>query len=307
MTGFDEGAIQGVIAAVVAPRREDGHTIDIGLALDILDFVNQRGVTAVAVLGATGEFVHYDMEERSKLALMAVRRSRTPVLVNVSHSTLEGAVTLARAATQVGAAGMLLMPPHFYRYSQEDIRAYYAAFTRQTQGLAPTLLYNLPFFTNGMEAQTIQAILETGRFAGIKDSSGNEALFAALHELRQRLPFRLLIGNDQLLESRLRDAGGVISGCACAIPELITAIGRAVSRADHDALSRRAALLRAYMEAIDGFPTPFGIQLSLRHRGFKQAAPPMPLGEAAQRQIETFREWFPVFEKAMLDECRGDN
>ncbi|MBL8238553.1 MAG: dihydrodipicolinate synthase family protein [Bryobacterales bacterium] len=303
MTRLGEGVILGAMAAVVAPRREDGHTIDISLALDILDFVNERGVNAVAVLGATGEFIHYDVEERQRLAMMAVRRSRTPVVVNVSHSTVEGAVALARNATEVGATALLLMPPHFFRHSQEGIIAYYAEFARQAAGRAPTLLYNLPFFTNGMEPATACAILETGQFAGIKDSSGNTEIFDALHALRQRIPFRLLLGNDRLLASHRALADGVISGCASGIPELITAVDRAATRGDKDALARRGALLDAFIQKIDPFPTPFGIQLTLAARGFKKAAPPLPLGPAAQRHADAFADWFKGFESAMLEEC----
>jgi 4-hydroxy-tetrahydrodipicolinate synthase len=307
MTRLGEGAISGAMAAVVAPRREDGHAIDINLALDILDFVNERGVKGVAVLGATGEFIHYDFEERMRLAHMAVRRSRTPVIVNVSHSTLETAVLLARDATENGAAALLLMPPHFFRHSQENIVAYYAAFARQTAGMAPTLLYNLPFFTTGMEPATACAILETGAFAGIKDSSGNTEIFDALHGLRQRMAFRLLLGNDRLLASHRALADGVISGCACAVPELITAIDRAATTGDGEALARRAALLDAFIQKIDAFPTPYGIQISLASRGFAKAAPPLPFGPAAERAAAEFPEWFQGFLAAMLDECSGDN
>jgi dihydrodipicolinate synthase/N-acetylneuraminate lyase len=243
MTRLGEGAVLGAMAAVIAPRREEGHTIDISQALDIVDFVNERGVKGIAVLGATGEFIHYDVEERMRLAQMAVRRSRTSVIVNVSHSTLEGAVVLARQATEVGATALLLMPPHFFRHSQEGIIAYYDAFARQTAGLAPTLLYNLPFFTSGMEAATACAILETGQFAGIKDSSGNTEIFDAVHALRQRMPFRHLLGNDRLLVSHRAKADGVISGCACGIPELIVAIDRAASH------HRTTGLLRALAKA----------------------------------------------------------
>lgn len=307
MTRLREGAVLGAMAAVIAPRRENGHTIDISLALDILDFVNERGVKGVAVLGATGEFVHYDVEERMRLALMAVRRSRTPIVVNVSHSTLEGAVVLARNATDVGAAALLLMPPHFFRHSQEGIVAYYREFALQSAGLAPALLYNLPFFTTGMEPATACEILETGQFAGIKDSSGDTEIFDALHALRQRLPFRLLLGNDRLLASHRALADGVISGCACAIPELITAIDRAATRGDQDALARRGALLDAFLQKIDPFPTPYGIQLALAARGFRKALPPLPLGPIAQRLAGEFAEWFRGFETAMRDECASDN
>ena len=307
MTRLGEGAVLGAMAAVIAPRREEGHTIDISQALDIVDFVNERGVKGVAVLGATGEFIHYDAEERMRLAQMAVRRSRTPVIVNVSHSTLEGAVVLARQATEVGATALLLMPPHFFRHSQEGIIAYYDAFARQTAGLAPTLLYNLPFFTTGMEPATACAILETGQFAGIKDSSGNTEIFDAVHALRQRMPFRHLLGNDRLLASHRAKADGVISGCACGIPELIVAIDRAATRGDSEALARRGALLDSFIEHIDPFPTPFGIQLTMKARGFKKAAPPLPIGPTAQRKADEFGEWFRGFELAMKDECRGDN
>ncbi|HEU0123679.1 MAG TPA: dihydrodipicolinate synthase family protein [Bryobacteraceae bacterium] len=307
MTRLGEGVALGAMAAVIAPRRENGHAIDISLALDIVDFVNERGVKGVAVLGATGEFIHYDIEERMRLASMAVRRSRTPVIVNVSHSTLEAAVLLARNATELGAAALLLMPPHFFRHSQEGIIAYYAAFARQTQGMAPTLLYNLPFFTNGMEPATACAILETGAFAGIKDSSGNVEIFDALHALRQRQPFRLLLGNDRLLASHRALADGVISGCASGIPELIVAIDRAATRGDQAALERRGALLDAFIQKIDPFPTPFGIQLTLAARGFAKAAPPLPLGPTAQAHADAFAEWFRGFEVAMRDECSGDN
>lgn len=307
MTRLGEGVALGAMAAVIAPRRENGHTIEISLALDILDFVNERGVKGVAVMGATGEFIHYDFEERMRLASMAVRRSRTPIIVNVSHSTLEGAVVLARNATEVGAAALLLMPPHFFRHSQEGVIAYYKEFARQTAGLAPTLLYNLPFFTTGMDAATACAILETGEFAGIKDSSGNAEIFDALHALRQRMPFRLLLGNDRLLASHRALADGVISGCACGVPELITAIDRAATSGDKDALARRGALLDEFIHKIDPFPTPFGIQLTLAARGFPKAAPPLPLGPSAQRQASEFAEWFRGFETTMLAECGTDN
>lgn len=295
------------MAAVVAPRRENGHMIDIGQALEILDFVTERGVLGAAVLGATGEFVHYDFEERSRLAQMAVRRSRVPVIVNVSHSTMEGAVAQARAATASGAAALLLMPPYFFRYTQEALEHFYLEFIRRAGTIAPVLIYNLPFFTNALTPETACALLATGAFAGIKDSSGDKELFSALHAQREKTPFRLLLGNDVLLASHRALADGVISGCACAVPELIVAIDSAAVRNDGDALVRRGELLAAFIKHIDGFPTPYGIQLSLSLRGFPKAIPSEPLGAEAQKHGAEFREWFPEFLKVLAEECRGDN
>ena len=50
MSQLGESVAVGAMAAVVAPRRANGHTIEISLALDILDFVNERGVKGVDFL-----------------------------------------------------------------------------------------------------------------------------------------------------------------------------------------------------------------------------------------------------------------
>ena len=51
-----------------------------------------------------GEFLHFKAEDRTRLVYMAVKRSRVPIVVGVSHSTLDGAVELGREAISAGAA-----------------------------------------------------------------------------------------------------------------------------------------------------------------------------------------------------------
>jgi len=265
--------IQGPLAALVTVRRPSGHTIDIGPALDIIDFLVGHGVTGIALLGATGEFVHFDVEERMRFAHMAIRRSRVPLLVNVSHSTLEGALTLARDAAQSGAAGLLLMPPHFFRYKQQELREFYRRFADHAADLPPTFLYNLPFFTTGLEAATACEVLATGRFAGIKDSSGNLDLFEALAAQRDRQPFTLLIGNDSILAARRHRAAA--------------------------AQARLAQRLAEFIEKIDPLPTPLGVQEALALRGFPMALAPTRLGPDLLAHRELFRAWFPDWLAAM--------
>lgn len=291
--------IQGPLAALVTVRRPSGHTIDIGPALDIIDFLVGHGVTGIALLGATGEFVHFDVEERMRFAHMAIRRSRVPLLVNVSHSTLEGALTLARDAAQSGAAGLLLMPPHFFRYKQQELREFYLRFADHAADLPPTFLYNLPFFTTGLEAATACEVLATGRFAGIKDSSGNLDLFEALTVQRDRQPFTLLIGNDSILAARRHRADGVISGCACAVPDLITGLDRAVTTGNAAAQARLAQRLAEFIAKIDPLPTPLGVQEALALRGFPMALAPTRLGPDLLAHRELFRAWFPDWLAAM--------
>ena len=176
----------GVYAALATPRRPESIEADTAALLEYLDTVVRTGVDGLVLFGSTGEFVHFDTEERMRVCSLAIKRSRVPVLVNVSHSTLDGAIQLAESACGLGASGVLLMPPYFYRYADEQIAAFYTQFLAAFAGQLPVYLYNLPFFTNPMSAALAVSLLETGKFAGIKDSSGQWGMFEALLAQRKK-------------------------------------------------------------------------------------------------------------------------
>src|SRR5579863_4046824 len=143
-----ETSIDGVYVAAVTPHRDKSYEADVGATLEMLDFLADAGTDGVVLLGSTGEFLHLTFEDRVRLVQMAVKRSRVPVLVGVGHSTLDGALELGREAVGAGAAGLLLMPPYFFRYSQEDIHEFYVQFAAAMEGAARIFLYNIPAFTN---------------------------------------------------------------------------------------------------------------------------------------------------------------
>ncbi len=184
----------------------------------------------VVLFGSTGEFVHFDLGERMRLLMFAVRRSRVPVLVNVSHSTLVGTVDLAEHAIEVGAAGVLLMPPYFYVYGDSQLARFYEDFVRLLGGKIPIYLYNLPFFTNRISAELAVQLLGSGAFAGIKDSSGEWQTFESLNALQAKRRFQLLIGNESLyLRARSAGADGIVSGVAAANSRTARSHGCSVS------------------------------------------------------------------------------
>src|SRR5947208_6280787 len=98
-----------VFASLVTPSRAGTNEIDVGLLLDYLDRVTHGGVDGLVLFGTAGEFIHFDMPERIRTTSLAIRRSRVPTLVNVSHSTLAGTLAIAESAINLGAAGILLM------------------------------------------------------------------------------------------------------------------------------------------------------------------------------------------------------
>src|SRR5258706_2348639 len=194
----DSNPFHGVIVAAITPRQQGETSIDLGATIEMVDFLGRSGVNAIALLGSTGEFVHFAIEDRGHMVGFAAKRSRVPLLVNVSHSTLDGAVDLAREAADAGVAGLLLMPPYYFRYSQDAIRRFYFDFAEQTRGELPTFLYNIPVFTNGLDIETALSLLDTGQFAGIKDSSGSWDYFVKLRDHATNKPYTILVGDDRM-------------------------------------------------------------------------------------------------------------
>ncbi len=289
-------AVSGVVAAAITPRRAGSIEADIGALFELCDFLAVRGVAGIALYGSTGEFTHYTLDERERVASLCIKRSRVPVLVNVSHSTLEGTLVLAEAAAGAGAAGMLVMPPYYFRYEQEDIEAFYLAVGEAASKWAPLYLYNIPRFASPIEARTSVRLLETGMFAGIKDSGGEWADFQILAAARVLHPFDLFIGSD-LIYTRARQVGvtGIISGIACALPELLVAVEKD---------SRLDSRLQEFIVRIESLPAPVGIREAVGLRGIAPGPHAAPLGETGRKALAEFREWFQGWLAVVLEECR---
>ena len=285
--------LAGVLVAAITPRRPSGHEIDLGGALEVIDYLCASGIHGIALLGSTGEFVHFDFEDRIRLAALAVRRSRVPVLVNISHSTLDGSLKLAREAASAGVAGLLLMPPYYFRYDQAAVKHYLLRFATELGARSPIYLYNIPFFTSEVAPQTACELLGTGLFAGIKDSSGKLDYFNALKTQRERTPFTLLIGNDVVFtQGRSAGADGVVSGVACALPELMLELDRAIAASQADKVARLQGRLQEFIERIDRLPAPIGVREAAALRGIKIGPHAIPLSDEGTKVIEEFRSWF---------------
>ena len=286
------------------PRRANEYSIDLGATLELIDFLSESGVAGIALLGSTGEFVHFALDDRRHMVKFAARRSRVPLLVNVSHSTLDGALELAREAARAGVSGLLLMPPHYFRYSQEEIRTFYLAFADSFRDVIPTYLYNIPAFTNEISSALAAELLGSGRFAGIKDSSGDMEYFSDLAQQAARTPFTILVGQERVyVQQRSNGAHGAVSGVATALPELMLALERAIVAQDRTGVERLEARLAEFLAWSDLFPWPASAKEALKQRKLKSGALAIPLSSAKERKLAEFADWFRAWLPAVLEDC----
>ncbi|MFN7932687.1 MAG: dihydrodipicolinate synthase family protein [Bryobacteraceae bacterium] len=291
----------GPMAAAVTPSRPDTYQMDLAACLEVIDFLCRSQVRAIALFGATGEFPHFSVEDRVRLAHMAIKRSRVPVIVNATHSCFEESRSIIDHAASNGAGGILLQPPSYFRYAAPEIRQYFVDMIEEFEGRIPILLYNLPFFNNAIPAPVACELLGSGQAAGIKDSSGDLQYFAELLRVRQSVEFPLIVGNDNVfVEARRRGADGVISGCAAAVPELLVNLDRAIVEGNELKVADLSLLLDEFIQHIEQFPGPLGIRECLSTRGLKMGARAIPFAAETERRAAELREWFQGWLPGML-------
>jgi dihydrodipicolinate synthase/N-acetylneuraminate lyase len=175
----------------------------------------------------------------------------------------------------------MIMAPYFYRYSQRELETFFVEFARETGDAVPILIQNLPEATSTLEFDLMRRLIETGRFAGINDSSGDWNLFESLIQLKRQMPFALLAGSDRLAARALREgADGIVSAAACAVPDLMTRLPQASN------------VLTDFLDRSEKFPFPVAIKRAVEIRGQKSAPPLTPLAPENEAALNEFSAWF---------------
>jgi len=288
----------GILAAAITPRR--GLTIDTAAACDLAGFLASKRVAGIVAFGSTGEFVHFDIDARAALTRELVKQSKIPILANVSHSTLDGTIELARRALADGAAAAVAMPPYYFRYTQPQVREFFLRLGDAVDG--PISLYNIPLFTTELAVATAQDLLATGRFCALKDSSGDPAYIEAL------LPnhtAKIYVGSDSTYR-RLKAKGvnGAVSGVASVAPELMIALDHAVATGNEALANTAERLLLEFLDWFLQFPIPAGIAQALEVRCGYPCPVSIPLDAGTQAKLNRFRDWSKSWIQEVESQCK---
>ena len=139
------------------------------------------------------------------------------MLPGCGTTAIPDTVMLTEKAIELGAPGVLLLPPFFYKNPSEDgLFAYFSEVIQRTGGRAKIYLYHFPAqsavpFTVSLIGRLLKAY--PGTVKGIKDSSGDFANTKSYVDNFARDGFEVYCGDDGALHALLK-AGG--AGCITA-------------------------------------------------------------------------------------------
>ena len=283
----DAPVTDGVLAAALTPVTEDVAP-DAARWLDHGRWLLAEGCDGLAVLGTTSEANSFTVAERLAL-LDAMGESDIPggrVVPGTGCCAIPDTVALTKKALEIGAAGVLMLPPFYYKPVGDDgLFAAYSEIIQRVGDLALKIyLYHIPQnsgvpITHGLIERLLKAYPDT--VVGIKDSAGDFANMAAM--VKNFPGFRVFSGSDRFLLDILRIGGaGAITACnnvAGRLSSRVLAAHRAGDAAGADALQAELNVVR---ETVASYPVVEGLkELVARASGdaaWRRLRPPlMPL------------------------------
>ncbi len=139
---------RGSYTVSVTPFTQDGSTIDLDALKKFLDWQVAEGVPGIIILGTTGEFLTVSDEERQLYVETTVKHvdGRMDVMVGSMNAYTPNAVRYSREAEEMGADGLMIIPPYYYTPTEDEIFNYYRDICEAVS--IPIMLYNNPFTSN---------------------------------------------------------------------------------------------------------------------------------------------------------------
>jgi 4-hydroxy-tetrahydrodipicolinate synthase len=244
--------MQGVLAPVLTPfdsRLDPDRALFLRHCSALLD----QGCTALAPFGTTSEANSLSVEEREALLAALIEGGLPPakLVPGTGCTALTDSVRLSRAAARAGCAGVLMLPPFYYKNVSEEglFRSFAAVIDRVAEPRLRVYLYHIPPVSQvGIPLRVIERLLARypGVVVGIKDSSGDfENTRAMLHAFPG---FEVFVGSEKFLLRNLREGG---AGCITATAN-VNAAG--IARAFRERSEERQREIDTVRSAYEKFP-----------------------------------------------------
>lgn len=211
---------RGVAPALVTPFTSE-DTIDEAALRDLIDLQIDAGVSALVVLGTTGENPTITEVERRQIVDLTVETTdgRVPVIVGTGTNNTDESVAFSEAAIEAGADGLLVVGPYYNKPSQAGFTAHVEAIAEAAD--APIILYNVPSRTsfNVAAETTLHLAEEVPQVVGVKEASGD---LQQIGDILAHRPgdFAVYAGDDEITLPLLAMGGdGTVSVISNALPE----------------------------------------------------------------------------------------
>lgn len=185
----------------------------------------EAGVSGIILGGTLGEASTLTAKEKERLLTHTLElvNGQVPVILNIAEGSTKEAVAVAQKAEELGAQGLMVLPPMRYVPTGDEVVQYFKDIAKSTR--LPIMIYNNPVdYKVEVSLSQLEVLLKEPNIQAIKESTrdiSNVTRYAAVFGDR----LKVLTGVDTLaLESLAMGAHGWVAGLVCAFPRETVAI-----------------------------------------------------------------------------------
>ena len=245
--------------------------------------------------------MYLSLDERKLVAEETVKHvnGRVPVFVHVGAWNTRDTVELARHAEKIGADGIGVVTPSFYKLRDRELVDFYISVAKSVSDDFPVYMYGIKQnAVNDISPEICEAVVkECPNVVGAKYSYSDMSMMQKLM-LVNNGDFSVLAGPDKFFQIVYAAGGdGVVSGNSMCIPEHYHAIYEALKAGDYDLarkLQRRTNMLNDIMGKINNIAA---YKTILKDEGIIASS-------MMRRPMENL---LPEEEKALLEQMKQKN
>lgn len=229
--------LYGITVPIITPFNEAGE-VDAPSLESLSEYIINSGLHCLYPCGTTGEMLLLSLEERKLIVETVVKKAnhRIPVFAQVGAMSLKDTVELAKHAYHVGADGIGVVTPAFFKLSDDDLVEYYSKVAESIPEDFPMYLYAIPQnAVNDISPEAAKRIAARNKnVVGIKYSYPNVSKIQQFMLINDG-KFDVLVGPDELFEAVVAVGGkGTVSGNSMIIPENYLAVWDALEKQDFE-------------------------------------------------------------------------
>ena len=248
--------LRGVLSPVVTPFKPD-YSPDPQRFVRHCKWLLAHGCSGLAVFGTNSEANSLSADERMMLLEQLVEHGvpASQLMPGTGMCALTESVRLTAHAVKLGCAGVLMLPPFYYKGVPDEglFRNFSEVIQRVADDRLQLYLYHIPPVAQvPITLALIERLLTSypGTVAGVKDSSGDWANTQAMIDAFGKRGFDVFAGSEVFLLRTMRAGGaGCITAGANVNPHGIDKIYRNWQSPDADALQASVDKVRQILQS----------------------------------------------------------
>ncbi|TDJ29389.1 MAG: dihydrodipicolinate synthase family protein [Gammaproteobacteria bacterium] len=252
---MSQPSFRGVLVPALTPFQSD-LSPDAEAFLRHCRWLLEQGADGLAVFGTTSEANSMSVEERMMLLeyLLDNGIPAGALMPGTGMSALADTVRLTAHAVSRGCAGVLMLPPFYYKGVSDDglFASYSEVIERVGDAALKIYLYHIPPIAQvGISLELIGRLLDdyADTIVGLKDSSGDWQHTAAI--LKEYPALATFCGSEVFLLETMRNGGaGSITATGNVNPAGIREIFERWQESDADSVQARVTSIR---RCFDGY------------------------------------------------------